>query len=1083
MGKSVLLLFAYLILINVSIATGQVWDLADDWSIIANPHDINGATWDYQYRTPTHADPLITYGGYRLNNRAPGGGGVHTDLPPNHAWTPTGAESYISLCKFTQDAGPTDETVFKTDEIGGHSITGATWTTLTGGTFRIDFSGYNARRVSASPLRIQVLRLIEPDGTMQTWEIHPNTHKGSENALEKSATFTMNPGQQVTVEIIPHGADGDWVGMTMTVTDLGEEEPQAENPNPYDGAINVPPGMVLSWSPGIGAISHDVYFGTDFNSVDAAQDPNILPGRGNQAGTSFDPPGELEFATTYFWRIDEVTASGTYKGEVWRFTTRAENVDDIWIWDLADDWSASENPLTLGGGTWTYHSDGVTYGGSLLNNRIDQLPANTAWTPTGAQSAVSLCRFTEDGNLTGDPEGLKTCFRAGEIGGHSTTGATWTSLTGGTFRIDFSGFQARVPEAAAPEERQRRQGLAYTDQHGVTEVYVINPGLNTSSDNALHVSKTVTLSAGQSVTVEIRVPAGKMGDWVGMDFTVTKLDPNLAHNPIPPDGAVNVTQDVVLNWSPGTYATEHIVYFSEDFNDVNDRVQDANQGRWADAEFDTTELDFQLELSKDYYWRIDEVNDGLAPFIWPGKVWRFTTKSDITLPAAWIEGDINRDGCVDIEDLANLFKEWLSIDCSLPNWCLGVDIDTSSNVDLNDFALVGSNWQNCLEFFRSLGYVVVSPQGPTDGGDFGPDTPATTTSGLQEAFDYGSQSGKDVYIVGHGFVFHDYGPLVYTVETPLYVPAAENWRIIGGDYVMNFTYSYGDFLVFDSQKNCEFKFGLLVAHAAPDGSAVMKVRPKTARPDGLVGVSNSSFLINAHVGGGSSWGEGVIGRGTALHLDGSLGPIENNHFITMEINACDTGFLLEQGDINNNLFECPFDHITNNMLVVNTGTKNRFNVLFDPGGVGGTVIGANLNGGQENIYTLVYDGAGYSTGLIFGNGARDNLVYAMDLPNIVNNALEATNRVVPLSPVGFNIGTPTFPSSGAYLENRTSYTVVATIKSSGDVSSWELRDSNGNGQTIEATLHTGQSIYLEPGDQVLFNYSTTTPDWSWRVLR
>jgi len=64
----------------------------------------------------------------------------------------------------------------------------------------------------------------------------------------------------------------------------------------------------LSWTPGAGADSRDVYFGT-----------NPTPGggelQGNQAGTTFDP-GTLATSTTYYWRIDEVNAQGTTTGTV-----------------------------------------------------------------------------------------------------------------------------------------------------------------------------------------------------------------------------------------------------------------------------------------------------------------------------------------------------------------------------------------------------------------------------------------------------------------------------------------------------------------------------------------------------------------------------------------------------------------------------------------------------------------------------------------------------------------------------------------------------------------------------------------------
>jgi len=52
--------------------------------------------------------------------------------------------------------------------------------------------------------------------------------------------------------------------------------------------------------------------------------------------------------------------------------------------------------------------------------------------------------------------------------------------------------------------------------------------------------------------------------------------------------------------------------------------------------------------------------------------------------------------------------------------------------------------------WRSLNYIVVTPNGPADGGDFGPGTPGAKTSGLQEAFNRAHEEVRDVYIVGGG---------------------------------------------------------------------------------------------------------------------------------------------------------------------------------------------------------------------------------------------------------------------------------------------------------------------------------------------
>jgi hypothetical protein len=86
--------------------------------------------------------------------------------------------------------------------------------------------------------------------------------------------------------------------------------PKAANPNPGNGSSNVSVSPTLNWTAGDGATSHDVYFGT------------VSPGtsQGNQTAATFNP-GTLSYGTTYYWRIDEVSNSGTTTGDVWSFTT------------------------------------------------------------------------------------------------------------------------------------------------------------------------------------------------------------------------------------------------------------------------------------------------------------------------------------------------------------------------------------------------------------------------------------------------------------------------------------------------------------------------------------------------------------------------------------------------------------------------------------------------------------------------------------------------------------------------------------------------------------------------------------------
>ncbi len=88
----------------------------------------------------------------------------------------------------------------------------------------------------------------------------------------------------------------------------------AYNPDPADGAELVSPDVMLSWTPGVGAKLHTVYFGDNFDDVNNAAG-------GLPQGTTTYTPGTLKLAQTYYWRVDEFDVTETYKGDVWSFTT------------------------------------------------------------------------------------------------------------------------------------------------------------------------------------------------------------------------------------------------------------------------------------------------------------------------------------------------------------------------------------------------------------------------------------------------------------------------------------------------------------------------------------------------------------------------------------------------------------------------------------------------------------------------------------------------------------------------------------------------------------------------------------------
>ena len=99
---------------------------------------------------------------------------------------------------------------------------------------------------------------------------------------------------------------------------------KATAPDPADGTIIGDVWANLSWNPGIHAVSHDVYFGDNFDDVSTGAEGTFA---GNQTAPfiivgfpGFPYPDGLIPGTTYYWRIDEVNeadANSPWKGDVW----------------------------------------------------------------------------------------------------------------------------------------------------------------------------------------------------------------------------------------------------------------------------------------------------------------------------------------------------------------------------------------------------------------------------------------------------------------------------------------------------------------------------------------------------------------------------------------------------------------------------------------------------------------------------------------------------------------------------------------------------------------------------------------------
>lgn len=147
--------------------------------------------------------------------------------------------------------------------------------------------------------------------------------------------FGADPWQRLG----PLGLPGNW-NIAAVVESVGGPGP-ATNPNPANGATNIPiTASQATWENPAAAISNAFYFGTSAGSLTLLQSGSLA--------TSFNiPVGTLQYGTTYYWRVNEFSATDTTVGPVWSFTTEQSpflQTDTLDVYPLnADYWTGTCN--------------------------------------------------------------------------------------------------------------------------------------------------------------------------------------------------------------------------------------------------------------------------------------------------------------------------------------------------------------------------------------------------------------------------------------------------------------------------------------------------------------------------------------------------------------------------------------------------------------------------------------------------------------------------------------------------------------------------------------------------------------------
>ncbi|MCB1060003.1 MAG: trypsin-like serine protease [Calditrichaeota bacterium] len=142
-------------------------------------------------------------------------------------------------------------------------------------------------------------------------ESNPPPFKANQTGTSYDPSW-MWPGHVYYWRIDEVNSAGTTIGQVWHYTTVFPPEPEpAVEPDPGNGAENVPIDVVCSWAAGNYTEVFDVYFGTT----------NPPPFIQSQYTQTYDPPGNLANNTLYYWKIVSRNPTGSIGSSLWHFTT------------------------------------------------------------------------------------------------------------------------------------------------------------------------------------------------------------------------------------------------------------------------------------------------------------------------------------------------------------------------------------------------------------------------------------------------------------------------------------------------------------------------------------------------------------------------------------------------------------------------------------------------------------------------------------------------------------------------------------------------------------------------------------------
>ena len=454
-----------------------------------------------------------------------------------------------------------------------------------------------------------------------------------------------------------YGPEATWNNPSLDGTVKFVAALPASCPNPPDGAEGVL-DTILEWMAGRNAISHDVYFGTT--------DPPPFIRNQILSNTTYDPPGKLNPATTYYWDINEVNGITVWPGNTWHFTTAPLTAhhpdpcdgDPLVSIDADLSWGAgfyakTHNVYfgTTSSPPFKGNQPGTTYDPpSGLNYatkyywQIDEVNVGTPgspwpgtrWSFTTVSALMGLRgEYFADPNLTGNPVLTRTDYNIDFDWGEDSPdpclpvdnfSIRWTADVNVPSEGTYTFFVVRSIRPASDSVRLWVNGVRLVNNW---------PGNDAIQED----SGSIYLAAGPAAIVmeyqDTATTAVAQLSWQCLPSLPREVIPVgrftlplllKAARPIPYNCDPAVSRTPTLTWQPGKYADKvaagHELYFSSNFNDVNNRTAPKIVRNVPSYTIPTPPA--PLKLGQTYYWRVDEANDACEPHLWSGDVWRFT---------------------------------------------------------------------------------------------------------------------------------------------------------------------------------------------------------------------------------------------------------------------------------------------------------------------------------------------------------------------------------------------------------------------------------------------------------------------------